>query len=352
MNEKIVGRVFQDKVPQYVSPAWVNDVVANGFAGSVNLDGSEQRRQLESELGELFAMPCRMVKSGTQALTLALRAVGVRPGDKVATAAWTCPATCSAIIDACAQPVFVDVDVDTWTMDVNDLKSVIADVTAVVPVDLFGRPCDITGVRSVACDKPIVRDACQALGGAGIVSPDADVVCASLYPTKPFGGLTEGGVVFTVRDDVLETVHVLAEQGQYGERRCDGVNGRFGELEAMIYRQCLPRIRRYAAKSFVKAETVMAALPANWQTQALVDGQVVHMVRFIVPDDAQRTALARLISQNETYQTAVSVMPVYAGRRCDTAERLAAQSAGVILYDALNVAKVVAALQFVHKSIK
>lgn len=345
MNKSLlINKVFTDTVPQYVRPSWAENVLSCIHFDDIDLDGNEQRLLMETELGNLF-VPCRVVKSGTQALALALRAVGIKHGNYVAVPAWTCPATCSAVISIGAQPVFVDVDKDTWTMDINDLKNVVDDIDAVVPVDLFGRPSDVNGIRQIVDNKPIVLDACQSLGGQDVALHVADATCTSLYPTKPFGGLTEGGVVFTTNTELLENVDVLACQGRYGECRCDGTNGRFGEFEAALYLACLPYIKRDIVKCMEIANMFRQDLLSfGLQLQRATEKQVVHVMRFVLNDNGQRDVFSQLVEQNKTYSTALSAMPVYNGRKCPVAETLAANTVGVIVCPGMNLTKIVAAL--------
>ncbi len=141
------------------------------------------------------------VASGTDALVLALKAVGVREGDLVATVSHTAVATVAAIELAGAQPVFVDVDDRRFTMCPQSLQRVLTacrrlklSVKAVVPVHLYGQPCDLTAIQAIAHEfkLKVVEDCSQSHGGSllgRMTGTFGDVAAFSLYPTKNLGAL-------------------------------------------------------------------------------------------------------------------------------------------------------------------
>ena len=183
------------------------------------------------------------VANGTDAVELALRAVGVDAGDTVATVANTANATVSAIERIGAKPVFVDVCENTFTMSPENLATVLAvqHVKAVVPVHLYGHPADMPSICGIARETgaAVVEDCAQA-HGASIsgrkVGTFGDAAAFSFYPTKNLGAIGDGGAVVT-SDDVIADRLVLLRQ--YGWRRryeseSKGVNSRLDELQASI----------------------------------------------------------------------------------------------------------------------
>jgi dTDP-4-amino-4,6-dideoxygalactose transaminase len=152
------------------------------------------------------------VSSGWDALYVALAGEGIGPGDAVFVPAFTFTATADAVIVCGATPVFVDVDPRTFDMDAEALRAAVARVwdegrltpRAVIPVDLFGLPADYAAIAAVAEDQPeplaVIADAAQSYGGeAGgrRVGTLAPMTCLSFYPTKPLGGVGDGGAILT-----------------------------------------------------------------------------------------------------------------------------------------------------------
>lgn len=183
------------------------------------------------------------VANGTDAVELALRAVGVCAGDSVATVANTANATVSAIERIGARPVFVDVCKNTFTMSPENLATVLAvqHVKAVVPVHLYGHPADMPSICNIARETgaAVVEDCAQA-HGASIsgrkVGSFGDVGAFSFYPTKNLGAIGDGGAVVTSDDFIADRLVLLR---QYGWRRryeseLKGVNSRLDEVQAAI----------------------------------------------------------------------------------------------------------------------
>jgi len=186
------------------------------------------------------------VANGTEAIELALRAVGVKSGDRVATVANTVTATVSAIEQIGAKPVFVEIDSATMTMSPMALEAVLArtpGIKAVVPVHLYGQPVDMVSLLAVAGRHgvKIVEDCAQAHGAAQAgrkVGTYGDLAAFSFYPTKNLGALGDGGAVFT-RDETLAAQVRLLRQYGWRERyvsEIPGRNSRLDELQAAILR--------------------------------------------------------------------------------------------------------------------
>jgi len=166
------------------------------------------------------------VNSGTDALIIALKSVGVKPGDEVITTPFTFFATAEAIARVVAIPVFVDVEEDTYNINPKLLEDAISEKTkAIIPVHLFGKSCDMEEIFRIARRNvlKVVNDACQAIGaeykdkkiGSGEYS---DVTAFSFYPTKNLGGIGDGGMI-TTNSEVFSTIaetlknHAAGKQG-------------------------------------------------------------------------------------------------------------------------------------------
>ncbi|MFO7857111.1 MAG: DegT/DnrJ/EryC1/StrS family aminotransferase [Paracoccaceae bacterium] len=182
------------------------------------------------------------VGNGTDALTIALMAEGIGPGDAVFVPSLTFVATAGAVIAAGATPVFCDVDRSTFTLDPEDLARRAAQLRgglkarAVIPVDLFGQPADYPALSDVAqaFGLRIVADAAQSMGGAlggRPVGGLAPVTATSFYPTKPIGALGDGGALFTGDAECASRMKAIRA---HGDERMDGLNSRLDTLQAAV----------------------------------------------------------------------------------------------------------------------
>ncbi len=178
------------------------------------------------------------VASGTDALRLALVALGVGPGDEVIVPAFTAVPTAAAVCLTGATPRFADVDPDTAAIDLESAAAAVTDRTrAVIPVHLYGRPAPIPDLG-----VPVLEDAAQAHGAADPASGSA--ACAySFYPTKNLGGIGDGGAVVTDDDELAAAVRLLRVHGltEGYEHVRISTNSRLSEIEAAALRVGLAR---------------------------------------------------------------------------------------------------------------
>ncbi|MFC7165285.1 DegT/DnrJ/EryC1/StrS family aminotransferase [Halospeciosus flavus] len=193
------------------------------------------------------------VSSGTSALFLALRAAGVGEGDAVAVPGHTFFASVSPVLSLGAEPVFVDVDPETYTMDPDALAAAAEtasdDLAAVLPVHLYGQPAEVGRIRDVADEHgaAVVEDACQA-HGAAIDGERAgslgDVGCFSFYPTKNMTVAGDGGMLVTDDADLAATARHLRNHGRddSGDHVALGLNHRMDEPRAAVGREQLDRL--------------------------------------------------------------------------------------------------------------
>ena len=184
------------------------------------------------------------VGNGTDALHLALRAVGVGAGDEVITVAHTFFATVEAIFMAGARPVFVDIDPITFTMDASQLEAKITPRTkAIIPVHLYGRLANMDAIMAIARrhDLRVVEDAAQAHGaeaGGRRAGAIGDLGCFSFYFSKNLGAYGEGGAVVTADPELARRVRLLRDHGSEVRYHHDlmGFNARLDEVQAAILR--------------------------------------------------------------------------------------------------------------------
>jgi dTDP-4-amino-4,6-dideoxygalactose transaminase len=190
------------------------------------------------------------VANGTDAITIALRALGVRPDDEVIVPSFTFYASVEAVVSAGARPVFCDVDPGTRNVTADTVRAALTPRTkAVVAVDLFGAPAPIPDLRRFGV--PVLEDAAQAMGArldgrqAGAMG---DVATISFYPSKNLGAFGDGGAVATDDPTVAELVRRLRFHGSRDKEtfECVGYNSRLDEMQAAILRVLLPELDRWS----------------------------------------------------------------------------------------------------------
>jgi dTDP-4-amino-4,6-dideoxygalactose transaminase len=195
------------------------------------------------------------VGSGTDALRLALAALDVGPGDEVITPAFSFVASSTTIVMAGATPVFVDVDPETYALDVAAFERAITPRTrGVVVVHLYGHPAPMDVIAPLARRRGffVIEDAAQAIGASlddRPVGAWGDATCLSFYPTKNLGGCGDGGMVLTDRDDIAERVRRLRHHGDGGRYRHLelGFASRLDELQAALLRVKLEHLDEWTA---------------------------------------------------------------------------------------------------------
>lgn len=192
--------------------------------------------------------------SGTDALLLSLRALGVGPGDEVVTSAYSFFASAGVVANVGATPVFVDIDPRTYNLDPHRLEAAVTPRTkAVIAVDLYGQCCDLAAVRSV-CDKHhvwLIEDAAQAIGSewegkrAGSI---ADFGCFSFFPSKNLGGAGDGGMIVSQDPERADRARLLREHGARPKyhHTLVGTNSRLDALQAAILRVKLRHLDRWS----------------------------------------------------------------------------------------------------------
>jgi UDP-2-acetamido-2-deoxy-ribo-hexuluronate aminotransferase len=199
----------------------------------------ELEEQLAARVGVRHCVSCG---SGTDALLMALLALGIRPGDEIITAPFTFFATGEMITLAGGTPIFIDVDPATYNIDARGIEAAITPRTrAIMPVNLFGQPADMDAVNDVAARHklPVIEDAAQSFGAIyrGRHSGNLGTIgCTSFFPSKPLGCYGDGGACFTNDDSLAETLIELRNHGQsarYHHSRI-GINGRLDTLEAAV----------------------------------------------------------------------------------------------------------------------
>jgi dTDP-4-amino-4,6-dideoxygalactose transaminase len=226
---------------------------------------------LEEEIAKFCGVPFAVgVASGTDALLLSLKALGVGSGDAVVTVPFTFFSTASTVVNLGARPLFVDIEETGFEMDPGSLSTFFASecafdgkkpvhktsgsvIKAVVPVHLYGQCADMDEILAITrhYNVPVVEDACQAIGAtykSRFAGTMGDLGCFSFFPSKNLGGAGDGGMILSSNPQLAECVRLLRTHG--GERRyyhsIVGFNSRLDELQAAVLRVKLPYLQEWS----------------------------------------------------------------------------------------------------------
>ncbi len=227
------------------------------------------QKELENYLGVKHVIPCA---NGTDALQIAMMGLGLKPGDEVITADFTFAATVEVIALLQLTPVLVDVESDTFNIDIAAIESAITPKTkAIVPVHLFGQCANMDAILELAekHNLYVIEDNAQAIGAnytskngkkqkAGTIG---HVGSTSFFPSKNLGCYGDGGAIFTNDDDLAHSLRGIVNHGMYERYHHDvvGVNSRLDSIQAAVLRAKLPKLdqycgaRRDAARKYNKA---------------------------------------------------------------------------------------------------
>jgi len=231
-------------IKQQIDQAISEVIRTNAFIGGAAVAQFEQDfgNYCQSTTGSQPALHCASCGNGTDALYLALWALGIGKGDEVITVSHTFIATAEAITRTGATPVFVDIDQDTLLMDPELIEPAITQKTrALLPVHLYGQPCDMLRINAIAKkhDLKVIEDAAQAHGATfdgqrtGTLS---DIACFSFYPGKNLGAYGDGGAVVSADAELIQKIRMLSNHGRLEKytHQIEGVNSRLDGLQAAV----------------------------------------------------------------------------------------------------------------------
>ena len=212
-------------------------------------------KKLAEYLNVKYVIPCA---NGTDALQIALMALGLQAGDEVITPSFTYVATAEVIALLGLKPVFVDVNADTFTIDIENLERKITSRTkCIIPVHLYGQMADIQAIMNIAkqYNLYVVEDNAQAIGAAYRFEDGTQrkaggfghIACTSFYPSKNLGCFGDGGAIFTQDDELASRIKKIANHGQNSlyEFEMIGVNSRLDSMQAAVLLPKLERLDNY-----------------------------------------------------------------------------------------------------------
>jgi dTDP-3-amino-3,4,6-trideoxy-alpha-D-glucose transaminase len=304
-----------------------------------------------------FAQACQAphtvgVGTGTDALAIALRAIGIKPGDEVITSPLSAAYSALAIMMSGARPVFADIDPDRLTLDPRAAAAAVTSKTAaIMPVHLYGQAANMPAIVEVARrhNLAIVEDCCQAhlatcegqpVGSFGVAA------AYSFYPTKNLGALGDGGAMTTGDEAIAARAKRLRNGGQTDKYRHEefGVNSRLDEMQAAILRARLPLLHRWTERRRAlgrRYRAALASVDAVAVPPELDAGHVYHLfpvrsaVREAMQSHLRHTGVETLVH----YPIPIPRQPAFADQHpadCPTAARICDEVFSLPLYPALE----------------
>jgi UDP-2-acetamido-2-deoxy-ribo-hexuluronate aminotransferase len=285
------------------------------------------------------ARDCITVASGTEALLIALMALGIRPGDEIVTTPFTFIATAETIALLGAIPVFVDVDARTGNLDPSLVEARIGPRTrAIMPVSLYGQPADMDEINAIAARRglTVIEDAAQSFGAdyRGRKSCNLSTIgCTSFFPSKPLGCYGDGGAIFTNDDDLARAMREIRVHGQsrrYVHTRI-GVGGRMDTLQCAVVLAKLGMFDWELAQRRRAAATYDALLAGKVDLVARSSDRSSAFAQYTVlvdrRNDVQRALQEAGIPTAVHYPVPIHMQPAYAhlsgGAVCPVARALA-----------------------------
>lgn len=265
----------------------------------------EEVAGFEREIGSYLDVAHAIgVSSGTDALTIALSALGVGPGDEVITTPFTFFATTGAILRVGARPVFADIEAHGFNLDPERVARVITPRTkAILPVHLFGQAADLDALSSFGV--PVIEDAAQALGATyqgRRVGGIGTLGCVSFFPTKNLGAFGDGGLVVTNDDELAALARSLRGHGfgktkHHSERL--GGNYRLDALQAAVLRVKLPHLERFNALRRSHAEHYRSALGGStrYALPSELPGRTHVYNQFVIRAPDRERVVAHLLER-------------------------------------------------------
>jgi UDP-2-acetamido-2-deoxy-ribo-hexuluronate aminotransferase len=292
----------------------IDTAILNVLDSSVFIGGKQVTdfaANLSKYMGVKHAIPCA---NGTDALQIAMMALGLQPGDEVITPSFTYVATTEVIALLRLTPVFVEVDKATFCIDPDAIKNAITPKTkAIVPVHLYGQTANMEEIMAIAAEHNlyVIEDTAQAIGGDYIFKDGSrkksgtigTIGTTSFFPSKNLGCYGDGGAIFTNDDSLAEKLKMVANHGQkvryYHEMV--GCNSRLDAIQAAILNVKLPLLDKYIAarrKAAAFYDKAFADHPnITIPTRATCSDHVFHQYTLVV-NNVDRDALKEFLEQN------------------------------------------------------
>jgi dTDP-4-amino-4,6-dideoxygalactose transaminase len=316
---------FVDLKMQYLSIKDEIDAAIQGVIDETSFIMGDEVRAFESEFAQFCEAKFAVgVSSGTDALHMTLLACGVGRGDEVITVPNTFIATTEAISNCGAKPVFVDIDPQTYNMDVRKIEDKISSKTkAILPVHLFGQPADMNPILKIADKRglKVIEDAAQAHGAiynGKKVGTLGDAACFSFFPGKNLGAFGDGGAVVTNNENIAQQVKLLRNHGRDAkyEHLVEGFCNRLDSVQAAILSVKLKRLsdwngkRRKAAKLYDEL-LGNKGIKTPCELKGVQSVYHLYVIRAKNRDDLKEKLRSEGISAGVHYPVPLHLQPAY-----------------------------------------
>ncbi len=288
-----------------------------------------QAKEFEKEFAEFCNVKYGIAtNSGTSALHIALIALGIKRGDEVILPSHTFIATASPVVHIGAKPVFAEIDEETYTIDAEDVRKKITDKTkAIIPVHLYGHPCDMDAIKEIAeeHDIRILEDACQAHGAeykGKKIGSIGDMACFSFFPSKNMTVAGDGGIIVTDNEEYAVKAKALVDQGRLPGRKYEhdfaGFNYRMSEILAVIGRIQLKYLPEWIEKRREVAKTYNELLGDTELILPQEKDWAKHVYHLYVIRSKERDELHKFLREREVgagihYPVPVHLQPAMRG---------------------------------------
>ena len=344
---------FRDLKTQYaVLKDEMDKAILDVVASSAYVMGPKIK-EMEQAFAEYVGVKhCIACNSGTDALLLALMAWGVKPGDAVFVPSFTFFASAEVIANVGATPVFVDVDENTFNINVADLERKIEQTVkagklmpkVIIAVDLFGLPADFKAVRKIA-DKYqlfVLEDGAQGFGGRigdQVACTFGDIATTSFFPAKPVGCYGDGGAIFTDNDEwaaLMESYHIHGKGSDRYDNVRIGINSRLDSIQAAILLVKLKAFKEYELADVNKvAARYTEKLKGVVKTPIVPEGYYSSWAQYTLQleNEEQRTGLQAALKAKDVPTAIYYPIPMHQqtafkylnpdDNRCPVSERIA-----------------------------
>lgn len=309
------------------------------------------------------------VASGTDALHLALKAFGINEGDEVITTPFTFFATVEAILYTGAKPVFVDVQPDTFNIDVSHMEDKITSRTkAIIPVHMFGHPADMKDIMEIArkYELIVIEDCAQSFGASldGVKTGSfGNAGCFSFYPSKNLGAYGDGGMVILNDSDIANKIRKLRNHGSAGNyvHEFIGYNSRLDEIQAGVLLVKLKKIDEYNNKRRHKA-SLYTELLSDIVTCPIEKEGAFHVYHQYTIRSSKRDLIQKVLKENNISSVVYYPIPLHLQKALDflgykegsfpVAESLSKEVLSLPIYPELDESDVYLTAAIIKKCLK
>ena len=287
-------------------------------------------KTLEQKLASFTGVEhCITCSSGTDALLMVLLTLGIKPGDAVFTTPFTFIATAEVIKLVGATPIFVDIDPDTWNINIKKLETSINTVKAdgaltpkaIIPVDIFGLPCDYTQIEDIAETHGlwVLEDAAQSFGGKignRMTGSFGHAAATSFFPAKPLGCYGDGGAIFTNDDQLCQQLISVRNHGTGSKQYTHdtvGVNGRLDSIQAAVLIEKLKVFPEEINNRQLVSSQYLKQLQEKFQLQTIPNEYQSAWAQFsiLAADNEERTAIRTRLKENGIPTTVYYPIPLH-----------------------------------------